>query len=454
MKMGMRKSILIVDDNSMNCILAKHALSQDYQVSTARSGREALKFLEKEVPDLILVDIAMPELDGKEVVGQIKAHEEWADIPVAFLTSDSDPMTGAECLRCGADDFITTPFVPMVMRSRVDKIIENRELRKNLELQLEQNARKAMTDALTGLYNREYIEKKLNESIRVGHAGTLFMIDLDNFKKINDTYGHIVGDKVLQHFAQVLQHFARKEDIVCRLAGDEFITFYTDLVDKEAAARKAENIIRTFAEKMGEIGYAGIVSVSIGAKITNGQENFYELYDKADKSLYYVKNNGKNAYHFYGECVDTIKEINTVADLEYIRHMMTEGLQEEKGAFCVAYDEFKKIYDFMLRFVSRYHQKVQVVLFTLSFSGNQWGKVSVDRAMESLTYAVSTSLRAVDTGTKYSSSQYILILMDTDMENGRMVAERVMKKFLESEEIASSGVGISYDIQTMERLQQ
>ena len=362
------KSILIVDDDSMNCVLAKHALAQNYRVETAHCGREALNFLEKELPDLILMDIEMPEMDGKEVVCRIKERKEWGNIPIVFLTADSSPITEAECLKCGADDFITKPFVPLVMRSRVERIMEAQELRNQLQMQLEKKTIKSLTDALTGLHNREYLEKTLHALLAEGRTGTLFMIDLDNFKSINDTFGHIIGDKVLQCFAEVLRDYARKEDIVCRLAGDEFVTFYTDLTDRAAAAKKAEGIIHSFAERMAELGYAGIVSVSIGAKTTTGDEEFQELYGKADTSLYFVKNNGKNAYHFYGEQEDSLKEINTVADLEYIRHMITEGMQNGRGAFHVAYDEFKKIYDFVQRCVSRKKQKVQVVLFSLKLN--------------------------------------------------------------------------------------
>lgn len=443
------KSILIVDDDNMNCVLAKHALAQSYQVETVHSGKEALEYLEKELPDLILMDIEMPGMDGKEVVRRIKARAEWVRIPIVFLTADSDPMTEAECLKCGADDFITKPFVPLVMRSRVDKILESQELRKELEQQLEENTIKSLTDALTGLHNRDYLERTLQELLTEGHTGTLFMIDLDNFKTMNDTYGHIVGDKVLQHFAEVLRSVARKGDIVCRLAGDEFVTFYTDLTDKAAAAGKAESIIRLFAEKMGALGYAGIVSVSIGAKITKGDEEFQKLYSKADTSLYFVKNNGKNAYHFYGEHDEKLNEIDTVADLEYIRRMMEEGLQSGKGAFHVAYDEFKKIYDFVQRCVARRNQNVQVVLFTLKLPEQNPLAISMDRGMDILTYSVVSSLRSVDTGTKYSSSQYIVILMDTDIENGKLVAERVMKRFRENREVLASGIEVSFDIQTM-----
>lgn len=452
------KHILVVDDDSMNCILAKRALEKQYQVTTVSSGTEAIAFLEKELPDLILMDIEMPRMSGMEAVSLIKEKEEWAKIPIIFLTADSDPSTEVKCLELGADDFVAKPFVPMVMNSRISKILELHDLRADLEQELESKTKqmeaatqKSLTDALTGLHNREYLSLKLKELMDAGHKGALFMIDLDNFKSINDTYGHIVGDKTLQLFSEVLRKHARAEDIICRLAGDEFVAFFTDMTSRELTAKKAEGIITMFAEKMGAIGYAGIVSVSIGIVFYEADgEEFQELYSKADKSLYFVKNNGKNTYHFYSENKEKPDEINTVADLKSISQMIEEGMDEIRGAFHVAYDEFRKIYDFVLRCVDRKQQKVQMVLFTLQVDEEYQQEMNSETTMSLLEDAIVYSLRSVDAGTRYSNSQYIVILMDTDMENGKKVAERVIGKFYENCSMNQDYIHVSYDIQTME----
>lgn len=452
------KHILVVDDDSMNCVLAKHVLCQNYVVSTVCSGIEVLDFLEEQIPNLILMDVDMPQMSGIEVARRIKENDNWAKIPIIFITSNSDPATEVECLKLGADDFITKPFVPIVMNSRVSKILELQDFRQDLEQQLEVRTKqvelatlKSLTDPLTGLNNRECLEKKMRELQDAGCHGSLFMIDLDNFKQINDTFGHIVGDKTLQLFADVLRSNSREQDIVCRLAGDEFVVFYTDMVDKDTAAKKAEGIISLFSEKIIKLGYGGIVSVSIGIVICeeNGEE-FQELYRKADKSLYFVKNNGKNAYHFYSKNKENVNEINTVVDLEYISHMMEEGMDSGKGAFSLAYDEFKKIYDFVSRSVNRKHQQVQIVLFTLKIGEMQRVGSVFEDAMHVLEKSIITSLRAMDAGTKYSNSQYIVILMDTDMENGKMVAERIIHKFLDKYSYMDMDIDVMYDIRTLE----
>lgn len=448
------KHILIVDDSNMYCIIAKNALENMYRVSLVHSGEEALAFLEKEIPDLILMDIEMPKMSGKEVLRQIKSHKEWSKIPVMFMTALSELETEAECLELGADDFIAKPIKPLIMASRVSKLLELYELRKDLEHQLmkrtqqmEMATLKSLTDALTGLHNRDYLEKKLNELLEEGHAGALFMIDLDNFKGINDTYGHIVGDKTLQIFAEVLRTYSREDDVICRLAGDEFVTFYPELTDREIAAKKAGDIIKLFNEKMASMGYPDVVSVSIGIMMATGDEDYVSLYNNADKSLYYVKNNGKNSYHFYGEQKISSEKSSTEVDLEVVHRMMEQGVVQTGGAFSVAYEEFQKLYDFVIRYVERKKQEIQIVLFTLRMGNEYLAGISMDSAMEILEKSVVSSLRAMDAGTKYSNKQYIVLLMDTDTENGKKVADRVIRKFYQNAEIAVSGVNVRYDIQ-------
>lgn len=130
------KHILIVDDNKTNLTLAKNELSKEYQVTPVLSGFAALQFLEKRSTDLILLDINMPEMDGRETMRRIRENEAWSKIPIIFLTADSTPETESQCLSDGADDFIAKPFVPQVMQSRVSRILELSDLRNDLESRL------------------------------------------------------------------------------------------------------------------------------------------------------------------------------------------------------------------------------------------------------------------------------------------------------------------------------
>lgn len=450
------KHILVVDDSRMNCVVVKQALTTLYEVSVVNSGQGALEFLQNGKVDLILMDIEMPQMDGRETVKRIKENPEWAKIPVIFLTAYTNAEMEAECLQAGADDFITKPFVPIVMLTRVARILEVSELRKSLENELEIKTeqvetvtRKSYVDTLTGLYNRAFLEKNLVGMIQNGSVGSLFMFDLDNFKKVNDTYGHIVGDKVLQYFGEVLREFAEDCDIVCRLAGDEFLTFYPELLSRDEVAFKAESIIRRFVERMGIMGLAGTVSVSVGIMLAQGKHTFQELYNKADKALYYVKNNGKNAYRFYDEENPKVNEVSTTVDLDYVSHMMEMGLTEKKGPFSLAYTEFKNIYDFVSRYAARKKEAVQIVLFSIKLK-DKFGDLYIEDAMEMFEESLINALRTVDAGTKYSSSQYVMIFMGADLENGKKVADRVIENFFVKNEPLKDKVMIRYDIKTME----
>lgn len=451
------KHILIVDDDMMNLVLEKHALSGIYNITSVTSGEEAIQSLEKELPDLVLLDIEMPGMDGRKVAEIMKADDRWKEIPIVFVTADSDPETEAECLQMGADDFIIKPFVPIVMTRRIGRILELNDLKKTLEIQLEQKAKQiedvtrlSITDALTGLYNRSYLESKVTELIMDGHKGTMFIMDIDNFKKVNDTFGHIAGDKTLQIFADTLRENTRKMDVICRLGGDEFVVFFLDMTDRNVAEEKAKAIMNMFLEKFRTQYSLGDVSISIGISYCpEDGKVFKALYKNADKALYYTKNNGKNSYHFFEKNKEqTVETWNTAADLNNVRDLIEGKLDTSKGAFQVAYGEFQKIYDFILRCVARKQQLVQTVLLTLSAKDERDFRIEdMENAMGVLQSAVKDSLRAVDVGTGYSSRQYILILMDANMENGTKVVERVIDRFYQLYQL--DNIVLSYDIQTM-----
>lgn len=449
------KRVLVVDDDWMNCVMAKGALGDNYEVYTVNSGEEALTFMEQQPVDMVLMDIMMPGMGGKETAQRIKEREEWKEIPLIFLTSDSDPATEVECLKWGADDFIIKPFVPLVMNTRVSRILEIYELRRELQLKLEKRTKqmetatlKSLTDALTGIHNRDYLVKHLTEWLEKGGNGTLFMIDLDNFKAMNDTYGHITGDKTLQTFAEVLKEYSKEGDMVCRLAGDEFVTFYPNFTERRKAGDKARGIIRRFSEKMGEMGYGGIVSVSIGIVMASGGEEFRKVYDQADKALYFVKNNGKNAYRFYDENDESVEEINTTVDLEHVRGVMERGISEQKGAFHLAFEEFKNVYDFILRCASRKSQKVQIVLFTMEELQKPMS-IKMEDIMRSWEKTMINTLRSMDAGARYSNSQYLVVLMDANEEHGKIAAKRLIERFYGNNEAMETKVKVTYDIRSM-----
>lgn len=451
------KHILVVDDDMMNLVLVKHALKGEYEITSVTSGEAALEVLENRIPDLLLLDIEMPGKNGLEIAKLIKADERLKEIPIVFLTGDADPQIEAECLLMGADDFIIKPFVPLVMTRRIGRILELLDLRRALEEQLRQKTkqiedvtRMSITDTLTGLSNRSYLEKRIIELIAEGHTGTLFIMDMDNFKKVNDTFGHIAGDKSLQLLADVLRENTRKQDVIGRLGGDEFVVFFVDMTSRDVAVEKAKNIQNMFLERFRSSYNLGEVSISMGiVSCPEDGKDFKTLYNNGDKALYYIKNNGKRSYHFFDENKEQTTEVyNTTVDLDNVRDLIEGKLDTTRGAFQVAYEEFQKIYDFILRCVARKQQLVQTVLLTLNIiDDNDYELEDMEQAMTVLQGAIKESLRAVDVGTQYSSRQYILILMDADTANGIKVVERVRARFYQL--YTPDKIAVSYDIREM-----
>ena len=452
------KHILIVDDNKTNLTSAKLVLNDIYKVTPVISGAQALKFLENNTTDLILLDINMPEMDGFEVMTKIRATEKSSHIPIIFLTADNDAETESRCLEAGALDFIAKPFVPGVMRSRIGRILELEELRKSLANKLEEKIQevtdmksKSQRDPLTGLFNRSYTEELVNKRISEGEHGALFMIDMDNFKAINDNYGHIAGDHTLKMFAETMTKFSSENDILCRIGGDEFVMFVSGETSKSVIGNKASDIISDLCYKLEECKFETNSSVSIGiAQTPDDGSDFNTIYNAADKALYYVKQNGKNSYHFYSDKnAEENRRLSQSVDLQYLRECM-KRIDPGRGAYLMDYESFHHVYNFIRRTVERSKREVQTVLFTIN-SSNPNGRIETaetEVAVELLEQAIFTSLRRVDVSTRYSSRQVIVILLDSNSENGDMVAERVVNCFYKL--YTGNNITIEYDIVEMD----
>lgn len=308
-------------------------------------------------------------------------------------------------------------------------------------------------DPLTGFLNRNYFEGRINKYLCKPNArGTFFMMDLDNFKYVNDVYGHAAGDALIIAFGDVLKENVRSNDLVCRMGGDEFAIFFPEMDKDHVIRQRAENIIRLFMSKRDEMGYTKCsVSIGIFTKYVGSSETSYEaLYDHADKALYYVKNNGKDDYHFYSRKLDEDRRedlLEKQMDLSQLLRQVTER-KYRGGAYSVEYDRFPYIYQFIVRNCERSSRQVQIILLTLHVAED--GDSSTDHIEDCLMLletAIVRSLRRGDVTTRLSPTQQIVMLMDTNDENGRMVAERITGKY---ESLAGGqGVSVEYDIVEM-----
>lgn len=318
-------TILLVDDSEDNLTLTSLVLEKDdHSIITARDGREALRRAQQDHPDVVLLDIQMPIMDGFEVCRRLKADSETSSIPVLFLTAkhkDIDSMSLG--LSLGAEDYIVKPFSSIELRARVSVLArlkrqmdelgqKNQELAEANEALAETNnqlleAQKALeqmavTDPLTALYNRRYFTERLSEAFaaidREQIVIHIIMLDLDHFKKINDTYGHQVGDAVLLQFSHILRRAVRKNDIIARIGGEEFVIAMLNIPSDRAHA--AADRIRTEVEKykFESDGNKLSITTSIGVasypdlKLEN--PTLEKMLQEADDALYYAKAHGRN----------------------------------------------------------------------------------------------------------------------------------------------------------------
>jgi diguanylate cyclase (GGDEF)-like protein len=294
-----RPKLLIVDDQAINIHVLHQIFSNDYEVFIASSGAEALDFCQKQQPDLILLDVVMPLMDGYEVCRLLKADSLTRNIPVIFVTAKNSAEEEEEGLEAGAVDFITRSTSPNVIRARVKTHI-------TLKQQTDKLRALALIDGLTGVANRRQFDHVLTaEWRRCSRAQkplSLIMIDIDFFKRYNDTYGHQAGDACLQQVAMSLKNcVTRSYDLVARYGGEEFVCLMpeTSLEGAESIMQTLNNAVTSLAIPHAATDVLSdshhIVTISMGlASITpNPESSLEELIFAADRMLYAAKQAGR-----------------------------------------------------------------------------------------------------------------------------------------------------------------
>jgi len=287
------KKILIVDDTPRNIDLLREILRvEGYSIAFATSGVMALETVERVEPDLILLDVMMPELDGFETCRRLKQMEKISTVPIIFVTAKTDPDDLAMAFEAGAVDYIIKPIRQVEVKARVRTHLRLRALTQELE-------RLATTDDLTKLYNRRYLRERLQEEMhratRSESPLSLIMLDIDFFKSINDTYGHIVGDEVLQKIAENISSMARVTDFCARYGGEEFCLVLPD-TDAPGAQEISERIRQDVSrcEHTGTNGVTFSVTISLGVAQWDRSQTMLEFTSEADKALYQAKQSGRN----------------------------------------------------------------------------------------------------------------------------------------------------------------
>ncbi|MCM8775410.1 MAG: diguanylate cyclase [Candidatus Omnitrophica bacterium] len=279
--------ILVVDDEQDIAVILKKRLSDaGYSVNIAQGGQEALNKAGEILPDLIILDVMMPEMDGLEVKAHLNEDPLTAHIPVIFLTAKASVQDKVAGFRLRGDDYVVKPFDTEELLARVDVVIHRKKGYEMLSMQ----------DGLTGLANASYFQKQLEVYFamakRYRRVFCLAMIDIDDFKKINDIYGHHMGDQVLKEIAERIRSVFRAVDITARYGGDEFAVILQE--NDEDQASVALSRLKTCIEREPfSIGNQGKkIQVTVSAGIAAYENHFTaasEIFESADKKMYLEK---------------------------------------------------------------------------------------------------------------------------------------------------------------------
>ncbi len=312
--MGRQKQkILIIDDVKLIREELKDIFQGEYELFEAEDGLQGLEILKQNKGniDLVLLDLAMPNLDGIELLKKRKELPYMKNVPVIVITSNIQPEYQIAAFELDATDYITKPFIPDVIRFRVEHVLASRKRIQVMEAEARELKVKSQMDLMTGLYNKATSEKIISEVLNrfpeQNHA--MLVMDIDNFKAINDMAGHLVGDHTIRVMASMIVGTFFKKDVVGRIGGDEFIVFMINIGKKDAVRRKVNKIIETLYHKTN-LSIPENASLSIGFATTEGKKHsFVELFDKADQALHIVKRTGKAQAWEYGVTPDYSEEL-------------------------------------------------------------------------------------------------------------------------------------------------
>ncbi|MCC7431408.1 diguanylate cyclase [bacterium] len=286
------KTILVVDDDPMIGDIISKIFKKKFNFSchVCYNGLEAVKYIESHLPDLILLDVNMPIMNGYEACEKIRQNTRTNLVPIIFITAFDKMDDKVKGFNAGVDDYLVKPFDMRELEVRVVSLLARVE--KFIEV--------SSKDELTGLYNRRYFQDILYHEIKIHMRQnvelSLSMIDIDFFKKVNDTYGHLVGDFILKSFSEKMANFFRKSDILGRFGGEEFILAFPHTNSQlakwkiEALREEISKEIFVYDEKT-KINFTFSAGVS---ELKKNGETLESLTEAADKSLYLAKNQGRN----------------------------------------------------------------------------------------------------------------------------------------------------------------
>ncbi|RDH84789.1 MAG: hypothetical protein DIZ80_04805 [endosymbiont of Galathealinum brachiosum] len=292
--------ILIADDDPSMRLVLRHSMEQSgYHVIEAANGLEALQAAIRQIPDLILMDAVMPEMDGFRATEEIKKITDCTDTPILMATSLDDDRSIARAFEVGACDYVTKPFNWSVLKHRTSRMLFAADAERKIR-------HLAYHDALTGLPNRmlfmDRIDQAISRAQREKGQFALLFLDIDHFKVINDSMGHAAGDQLLNVVSQRLIEVLRKTDTIARLGGDEFTIIIEDLEEAESVVLVAKNILAMLDKPVQvnekEVHIGGSIGIAL---YPQDGENFGTLLKHSDTAMYRAKELGRQTFQFYAD---------------------------------------------------------------------------------------------------------------------------------------------------------
>jgi diguanylate cyclase (GGDEF)-like protein len=297
--------ILVADDSPTALALISNLLYKlGHEVIAVSSGQAAITMFQQIRPDLIILDALMDDIDGFECARMIRTIDNNDWIPIIFLSGSVDDESIAKGIEAGGDDYLTKPFSDITLAAKIKAMQRISDMRQKLFETTQKLDRLSGTDTLTGISNRlqfnKCIPKLIDAADRSQSTLALFILDVDNFKEINDKFGHLTGDALLIEVANRLGACVRNKDFIFRLGGDEFAIALDKVYDTKIPEQIAERVVKALSEEyhLGEHYVQRSVSVGIAFYPQNAS-NQTELIAKADIALYQAKECGKNKYSYY-----------------------------------------------------------------------------------------------------------------------------------------------------------
>jgi diguanylate cyclase len=308
-----RPSILVVDDEPNNFDVIETLLdNQDYQLHYAANGQEAIASLHLFKPDVILLDVMMPEIDGIEVCQRIKAIPKWTSVPIIIVTSLTEKNDLARCLAAGADDFISKPVSGIELTARVRSMVRIHQQYQQLaafniilEETVQERTAQLQTiifqDTLTQLPSRAFLLQKLTEALQAGESSfAVVYLDCDHFKLVNGSFGYAIGDQLLLAISERLQDHLRPGDVLARMGEDEFCFLMHQIDDQVTLAPYIQAMLQSFAKSFTVADCEIFTTVCIGIALGSSmyQQPEAPLQD-ADAAMYKAKLRGKGSYQIF-----------------------------------------------------------------------------------------------------------------------------------------------------------